>query len=93
MNLDFMSKTTQNIEMPRGGKREGAGRHPVPASKRRSNYTIKVLPATANMLSRLGKRTSKGHVIEWFCLSPDAQPARDQYLQTGAVFDGTNPKA
>lgn len=77
-------------DMPRGGKREGAGRKSLPDSQLRSNATVKMLPATKAELTRLAhkSKTSGGRVIEFLMLAPEAKPAREACITLAKNFDG-----
>lgn len=52
--------------MGHGGKREGAGRKPLPIDQKKVNMTIKVRPDVADKLRRRAKeeKVSIGTVIE-----------------------------
>jgi len=52
-----MRKTVANLLfMPRGGKREGAGRKPLPEEKRRDRKSLRCLPETWTKFVREAKR-------------------------------------
>lgn len=46
--------------MTHGGKREGAGRKPLPIDQKKVNMTIKVKPETAKALREKAKKENMG---------------------------------
>ena len=48
--------------MPRGGKREGAGRNPLPEGDKRHKITVRLLPEAISWLR--AQPTSQGAAIE-----------------------------
>jgi hypothetical protein len=76
-----------------GGARPGSGRKKLPEDERRANVTLKLLPGADVELDNLADRaaSSKGSVIEWLALSPEASDARKLCLAQAAHFSHRQP--
>jgi hypothetical protein len=80
-------------ESTHGGARSGAGRKKLSSDERRSNVTIKLLPGADAEMNQLANKaaSSKGSVIEWLVLSPDAADCRKMCIAQAAQFTRRQP--
>lgn len=76
-----------------GGARPGAGRKKLPGEERRTNVTLKLLPGADSELNLLADKAacSKGGIIEWLTLSPDAVDVRKKCIALASVFTHRQP--
>lgn len=80
-------------EPTHGGARSGSGRKKLPDDERRSNVTIKLLPGADAELNILADKaaSSKGSLIEWLVLSPEASDCRKKCIAQAAQFSHRQP--
>lgn len=64
------------------------GRPPLPQNRRKLRVTVSVVPNSDPKWSEFARRcrVSKGRLVEWFLLSPEAEQARKEAVKYAYFF-------